>query len=182
LERWIDQSEVSGIYLIKGKRDRYTFNRSQLSADTPQERKHGSIDVNPDTWEVLPGINIRDKFYKKNFCQNLINQVYAGADSGQTRNGEKLYYCQNTGSKAPKHKPLVTKGESEVAHTEPVVKHWKREGCKVTQRKRNDWYDYPSHLEIWCSACNESHNAGTYIRRVEKNLRGPNDNPVDRDN
>jgi hypothetical protein len=181
LELWINQSGVSGIYHIKGTRDRYTFNPSQLSADTPQEGKHGSIHVNPDTWEVLPGINIRNTFYKKNFREQLINQVYAQADSGQTRNGEKLYYCQNTGSKAPNHKPLVTRRESQVAHIEPVVQHWEREGRKVTQKERNDWYD-ETRLEIWCRACNASDNAGIYNRRVEKNFRGPNDNPVDRDN
>ncbi|HAX79991.1 MAG TPA: hypothetical protein DCY88_30190 [Cyanobacteria bacterium UBA11372] len=181
LEQWSSQSGVSGIYHIKGTRDRYTFDQSQVPTYTPQEGKHGSVFVNPDTWEILPGIEIRDTFYKKRFRDDLVDRVYARADSGQTRNGEKLYHCQNKNSKGPNHKPLVTKKESEVAHIEPVTKHWEREGRKVTQTERNNWYD-TTPLEIWCKSCNRSHNQGEYIRRVEKNFRGPNDNPVDREN
>jgi hypothetical protein len=42
--------------------------------------------------------------------------------------GQKLYHCQNTGDQGPKHKPLVTEKEAEVAHTEEaVVDHWNKQ-------------------------------------------------------
>ncbi|HAX90575.1 MAG TPA: hypothetical protein DCY91_31115 [Cyanobacteria bacterium UBA11370] len=178
-KKWTENPDVYGCYIIPGTRDQYTFDKDKAPSYSTQEGKHGSIYVDPVTWEILPGINIRDKFYKKKFRSKA--QVLAQADSGQMRNGQKLYYCQNTGAKGPNHKPLVTEKEAEVAHTEPVVENWNKEGGghDITQEERNNWYDDPSHLEIWCSSCNESQNQGVFIRKVGKNFRGPNDNPLD---
>ncbi|MEQ8961516.1 MAG: DUF4157 domain-containing protein [Coleofasciculus sp. C2-GNP5-27] len=180
-KKWTENTDISGCYLIPGKRDQYTFDKDKAPSYTPQEGKHGSIYVvNPDTWEIRPGIKIRDKFYKKKFTSKA--DVLKQADSGQqTPTGEKLYHCQNTGHKGPNHKPLVTEQEAEVAHTEAVVEHWNKQGGghDMTQEERNKWYDDPNHLKIWCSSCNESDNQGIYIRKVGKNFRGPNDNPPD---
>ncbi len=180
-KQWTENPDVYGCYLLPGTRDQYTFDKEKVPSYTPQEGKHGSIYVvNPEHWEIKPEISIRDKFYKKQFRADQINTVLERADSGQqTPTGEKLYKCQNKGTLGPNHKPLVTRAELEIDHTIDVTIHWNTEGHNMTQDQRNEWYDNPSHLQVLCESCNSAKSKGTYIRKVGKNFRGPNDNPRD---
>jgi len=177
-----ENPDVYGCYLLQGTRGQYTFDKEKVPSYTPQEGKHGSIYVvSPEQWEIKPGIEIRESFYKKRFRGTPLNTVLERADSKQqTETGEKLYNCQNKGTKGPNHKPLVTRDELEIDHAIDVTEHWNNlGGCNMTQEERNQWYDDQKHLQVFCESCNSAKPSGRYIRRVGKNFRGPNDNPPD---
>jgi hypothetical protein len=82
-KQWTENSDVYGCYRIPETRDQYTFDKDKAPSYTPQEGKHGSLYVDPVTWEILPGINIRDRFYKKNFVQKQKLRCWRGLILGR---------------------------------------------------------------------------------------------------
>lgn len=152
----------------------YTFDAGKVTLPPVAEGEHPSIYVNKETWEVLPGISIRDRFYKKQFRASNLSIVLSRAYSGQTNSqGEKLYTC--TGGWGPNHIPLPKRSQLEIDHDPDVTVHWNDVGRKTNQDVRNAWYDDSGHLRILCSSCNESKAKGRYLTKVEIGFRGPRD-------
>lgn len=116
--------------------------------------------------------NIRDRFYKKKFRADRRSTVLARASAG---NG--MYHCENQGTLGPNHKPLLNANEVTIEHTASVVDHWNNQGGNnMTQDERNEWYDDPDHLQVFCESCNKSRpggSGGNYLPSVGPNFRGP---------
>ena len=90
------------------------------------------------------------------------------------------YNCLNTGSLGPNHEPHLSYQDITMEHTTPVVDHWNKSGGNdMTQADRNDWYDDPSHLVVFCGSCNssrdESDRSSTYTPKVGPDFRGAKD-------
>jgi hypothetical protein len=116
------------LYEIPTEKGQYTFDKTKATVPSPGEGQHPSSDPRIDRtkWEVKPGVNIRDVFYKKRFRRGLLATVLEAADTGR-RNaaGEKLYRCQ--GGWGPTHIPFPTIDQLEIDHTEgkhPVRCTW----------------------------------------------------------
>jgi hypothetical protein len=145
---------------------------------TKSQRIKSGISIyvkDPKTMELKDDIVIRDKFYKKNYTtfDTVVNNASVG---------HGWYRCQNRRiSGVPNHQPRIRLDEVTIEHTDPVVDNWNSDGHDWKQDKRNNWYDDPSHLKVFCESCNKSRKAEdrgkTYTRTVTKNFRGPNDVP-----
>ncbi|HBR76227.1 MAG TPA: hypothetical protein DEA78_21705, partial [Cyanobacteria bacterium UBA11159] len=187
VKKWTENPEVYGCYLVPGTRDQYTFDRDKVLSSNPQEGKHPSMYVDSDTWEILPKYrkDMRDRFYKKRFRDDMRAEVLRQAYAGTDKNGTPLYRCYNTDYtqlQGPNHKelsPYGGQGGAQIDHIGDVVDHWKdKEGNNMTQEQRNDWYDNPDNLRILCESCNKAKKGksqGRFIFKVGLNFRGPNE-------
>ena len=145
------------------------------------------------TMKLLPEFQgneqIRDRFYKKRYRASNRGQVLAGAAPppapppapgapAPAAPAVPLYMCQNPGPKGPNHKPLVTSAEATMDHFDMAVNvHWNDHGNGMDQGGRNNWFDNPSVLRVFCESCNKSKNVGGFLPDVKLSFRGPKPRP-----
>ena len=118
--------------------------------------------------------NIRKRFYKGSFREALWSIVVDRAHVGGG-----WYRCQNRRRSewGPNHQSRMRIQDVTIEHKRPVVDHWNRSGRLTTQENRNEWYDDPSNLIVFCRSCNSARK-GTdrgrlYTPKVGPGFRGP---------
>lgn len=140
------------------------------------------------TMKLLPEFQgneqIRDRFYKKRYRAANRGTVLANAVAPAPAPvpgapaATPLYLCQNPGPKGPNHKPLVTSAEATMDHFDMAVNvHWNDIGNGLDQGGRNNWFDDPNVLRVFCESCNKSKNVGTFLPDVKLSFRGPRPRP-----
>ena len=89
------------------------------------------------------------------------------------------YRCMNIGPKGPNHKANIRLADVTIEHLDSVCGHWETTGRFGTQEERNNWYDSPEHLAVFCESCNKARSGQdtgcTYNREVGPDFRGPNE-------
>jgi len=182
VQEWLKPENNTGLYRVPGTKDTVAFDPSLAPSKTQQQGRHPSIYVNPDTWEILPQyrIKMRDRFYKKNYCEDRLAEVL-GKFYERQDNGNPLYRCAYKDSpqlQGPKHKDFSQygKGGGDRDHIIDVTTHWESEGGNnMTQDQRNVWYDNPDGLQFLCESCNRAKRKGIFTFKVCPNFRGPNE-------